>query len=128
MRIFALGPAFLAAAALAFPVPAAAQTPPPCPPNIMSLGKLTRNTQKGTATLRIDVSVPGDLFFGGEETRNFHRTATGPVRFKMLVKATSTSRDKLLKHGHVRVFLDIVFLSTCDGDAIKSRTITLVKK
>jgi hypothetical protein len=95
---------------------------------MLTIGKATRNADNGTAVLPIHITLAGDLFFGGEHTRDVHVATTGTTDLRMKVIATGKSRRQLNRRGHTRVLVDIVFLPTCDGDAIRSPKITLVKK
>ncbi|MFL5870963.1 MAG: choice-of-anchor D domain-containing protein [Solirubrobacterales bacterium] len=117
----------------------ATTSPPPPPSNHFTIEGVTRNTSKGTATVRIDVPGPGNVALGGKgvqpqrsiANRAFGATAkpvagAGPV--DLLIKATGSKKRKLKKAGKVRVQVTITYAPTGGTPASQPLSVKLKRK
>jgi hypothetical protein len=104
------------------------------PINTFTLGALTRDKKKGTATLPVEVPVPGDLALSGKGVKSAAsagaRTSTavsGPGTTTLTIKAKGKARKKLRETGKVTVNALITYTPT-DGDpSTQTRKIPLRK-
>jgi hypothetical protein len=104
---------------------------PPCPSNEFSLGKVTKNKRKGTASLTVVVPGPGQLTLTGKGLKRSEAgaarqraSAAGPV--KLLVRAKGKKGRTLDRTGRVKVQPTVTYTPT-DGDPnTKSMRIKLV--
>ncbi|MFT3866598.1 MAG: Ig-like domain-containing protein [Solirubrobacterales bacterium] len=92
-----------------------------------SVGKVVKNTKKGTARLGVTVSGPGSLVVSGPGIVKVsgHPTSSGEVQ--VLIKAKGKALKTLKKKGKVSVKVTITF--TAEGTkSTKTTTVVLVKK
>jgi hypothetical protein len=103
------------------------------------LGSLTRNTDKGTAFLVVNVPGPGTVSLtgkrvttqrtGGEATASVNVTSSGAVLLP--IKPKGKAKKKLKKTGKAKVTVNVTFAPAGDppGDPkTQSTTVKLVKK
>ena len=112
---------------------------PPPPSNAFSFGKLKLNKRRGTATLIVLVSGPGELALTGKglvkqgttadagNLRAIERTLTAAGKVKLRVKAKGRKRRKLNRTGRVKVAAKVTYTPTFGLPATKTRKIRLRK-
>ncbi len=104
------------------------------PTNTFALGPITRNKNKGTATLEVTVPNPGDLTVGGKGVKSAGgRTAVtskavggGPVQLTIRVKGKK--KRKLNDTGKVKVKPKITYTPTGGAPNTQSRKVKLRKR
>jgi hypothetical protein len=96
------------------PVPPGPQPPPatPKPPNDFTLGKLKRNTDKGTAKLTVEVPGAGELELGGKKVKARSKQVGGAGEATLAVKAVGNAKRKLADLGKVKIKLEVTFTPT----------------
>ena len=103
------------------------------PVNTFSLGALTRNKKKGTATLSFNLPNPGDLSGSGQGAQI---ASTGAVTGKAVpagtatlpVKATGKKKRKLNEKGKVKLNLAVTYTPTGGDPSTQSVKVKLKKK
>jgi hypothetical protein len=108
------------------------------PSNDFSVGKLTRNEKRGTATLSVKVPGPGQISLGGGGVvRQTLTTATVSAAgaFNLMVKAKGKKRKRLIKSGASRLMVTVTYTpdGTATGDLVgepstKPKSLKLLKK
>jgi hypothetical protein len=103
-----------------------------------TIGKVKRNTKKGTATIAVDVPGPGELALTGKQVkrqrpaRAARRTATKPVSaagiVKLKIKAKGKAKKKLNKKGKVKVKTKITYTPTGGTPSSQNKKVKLKKK
>ena len=99
------------------------------PTNAFALGPITRNKDKGTATLEVTVPNPGDLTVGGKGVKSAGggRAVTskavggGPV--KLTIRAKGKKKRKLNDTGKVKVKPKITYTPTGGAPNTQSRKV-----
>ena len=96
------------------PVPPGPQPPPatPKPSNDFTLGKLKRNTDKGTAKLTVEVPGAGELELGGKKVKARSKQVGAAGEATLAVKAAGKAKEKLADLGKVKVKLEVTFTPT----------------
>ena len=116
------------------PVQAVVTLPPPPPPNAFTIGRLERNTHRGTATQAVKVPGPGTLSLHGKgvkaqrlggATASMVVDAAGTL--KLLIRAKGAKRQRLNRTGTVKVGISIIFTPTGGVPNTKSRRVKLIK-
>jgi hypothetical protein len=104
------------------------------PTNTFTLGAITRNKKKGTATLTANVPNPGELTGSGKGVKAF---AAGAVTSKaipapgpamLLIKAKGKKKRKLNETGKVKLNVAITYTPTGGDPATQSVKVKLKKK
>lgn len=98
------------------------------PSGEFSLGKLSRNKRKGTATLVVDVSSSGRIALSGKGVRRTVRRVEVAKKVKLPIAPTSKSVKRLKAKGKAKVRLRIVFTPDGGSATAKPRTVVLIKK
>lgn len=100
------------------------------PTNAFSLGRITRDRRKGSATLEILVSNPGSVTLAGKGLKAKRTTKTvavqGVVRFAIAV--TGKRKKKLNRKGRIAVQVNATFTPTGGDPTAQTLTVTLKKK
>jgi plastocyanin len=98
------------------------------PSGKFSLGKLSLNKKKGTATIVVSVSSPGKLVLSGKGAKKVTKRARAAGKVKLQIKATGKALRQLELKGKAKLQLKIAF--TPDGGAatVKHRTVVLIKQ
>jgi hypothetical protein len=102
------------------------------PSNAFSLGAITRNKKKGTATLTANVPNPGELTGSGKGVKVasaavITKTVT-PGAVKLTIKAKGKKKTTLNETGKVKVNPKITYTPTGGTAATQSRKVKLNKK
>jgi hypothetical protein len=104
------------------------------PDNSFSVGGITRDKKKGTASLTVNVPNTGELALSGNGVRAAGATgALGAIsvsaagEVKLLIKATGKKRRKLNKTGQLEVTPRITFTPTGGDPSTQSRKLKLRK-
>lgn len=87
--------------------------------------KLTRNRKKGTATLTVNLGVPGKLTLSGRKVKPRTRATAGPGRVKLLIKAKGKAAKALRENGKVKVGIGVTYKPAGGLPAITERSVTL---
>jgi hypothetical protein len=104
------------------------------PSNTFTLGQITRNKRKGTATLNLTLPNPGDLTGSGSGA-NVASTSpagisksvgTGPAQ--LLIKAKGKKKRKLNQKGKVKLNVAITYTPTGGDPSSQSVKVKLKKK
>lgn len=93
--------------------PCPSDTPPdsqPPPSNEFTIGKLKRNTKKGTAKLTVVLPGPGEPELAGRKVKARSRQVAGAGKTKLAVKPTGKAKERLADDGRVK--LAITFTPT----------------
>ena len=101
--------------------------------NAFTLGALTRNKKKGTATITANLPNPGDLTASGKGVKvtapevTFSRSVT-PGTVQLVIKAMGKKRRKLNQTGKVKLNLAITYTPTGGSPNTQSVAVKLKKK
>jgi hypothetical protein len=103
------------------------------PDNTFTFGGTTRNKNRGTATLTVNVPNPGDLTGSGMNVKAagaavISKTVTAPGDVKLTIRAKGKKRRKLNDTGQVTVKPAITYTPTGGDPSTQSRTLKLKKK
>ncbi len=104
------------------------------PTNTFSLGRITRNKKRGTATLEATVPNPGDLSIGGKGVKSAEggtavsakAVSGGPV--KVAIRARGKKKRKLNETGKVKLNLAITYTPTGGAPSTDSAKVKLRKR
>ncbi len=104
------------------------------PANTFSLGRITRNKQRGTATLEATVPNPGDLSVGGRGVKSAgggtavtsKAVSGGPV--KVTIRAKGKKKRKLNETGKVKLSVAITYTPAGGGPSTDSTKVKLRKR
>jgi hypothetical protein len=102
------------------------------PTNTFSLGTITRNVRKGTATLTVNVPNPGELTGSGKGVKVASaavtsKTVSAPGAVKLTIRAKGKKKKKLNLTGKVKVRPKIKFTPTGGDSASQSVKVKLKK-
>ena len=109
------------------------------PSNADRLGKVKRNTHKGTATLAVTVPGPGTLALTGKGIKaqrlarnaSASKAVTRAGTAKLLIKAKGRAKRRLNKSGKAEVTTVVTYTPTGDLPGVpnaQTKRITLIKK
>jgi hypothetical protein len=101
------------------------------PSNAFTLGKLTRNKKKGTATLTVLLPAPsaGTLTLSGKGLKTQTLAIAGETEVKLKVALASKKlRKALRKKGKRKVGINVTYAPTGNSAATQSRKAKLIKK
>jgi hypothetical protein len=103
-------------------------TPPTVSPvvNVFSIGNVTKNKRKGTATIPVTVPGPGSLALSGNGIKAGGATATAGSTVKLVVRAKGKKKRKLSDTGKVVVNPTITYSPT--GGTPNSQTLKVKLK
>jgi hypothetical protein len=103
-----------------------------------TIGKVKRNTKKGTATIPVTVPGPGNLSLTGKQVKSqrparaARRSATKPVaaagKVNLKVKAKGKAKKKLNKKGKVKVKVKITYTPTGGTPGSETMKVKLKKR
>ena len=100
--------------------------------NSFSFGKVKRNTERGTATLTVDVPNPGVLTLSGKGVKTADAAPAKSVpaagKVKLLIKAKGKKKRALDETGKVKVGLNITYTPTGGDPTSQSRNLKLRKR
>jgi hypothetical protein len=104
------------------------------PSNAVTLGAITRNKKKGTATLTVNVPNPGELTGSGNGVKA--SSAGGAVISKsvpagaaqLLIKAKGKKKRKLNETGKVKLNVAVTYTPTGGDPSTQSVKVKLLKK
>ena len=108
------------------PEPPPDNTPPPVskPSNAFTIGAITRNKKRGTATIPITVPNEGGLAASGKGLR---ATLSGPPN-RLLIRATGKKKRKLNETGKVKLNVAITYTPTGGDPNTQSVNVRLIKR
>jgi hypothetical protein len=103
------------------------------PSNSFTLGAVTRNKKKGTATLTFNVPNPGELTGSGKGVSaagaaSISKTVTAPGDVQLLIKAKGRKKKKLNQKGKVKVKPTITFTPTGGDPSSQSIKVKLKRE
>jgi len=96
------------------------------PTNTFSLGQITRNKKKGTATLEATVPNPGALTAAGQGVKPSSTTGSGTVKLK--IRANGKKRRKLTEAGKVKLDVAITYTPTSGDPRAQTAKVKLRKR
>ncbi|MDP9188533.1 MAG: hypothetical protein M3O25_04720 [Actinomycetota bacterium] len=97
------------------------------PTNTFKFGKISRNKNKGNATLTVNVPNPGKLSVSGTGVVKGSKTADDPGDFKLTISAKGKKKRALNDSGKVNVTPKISFTPTGGAAGEQSRKLKLRK-
>jgi len=98
------------------------------PTNSFTIGKVTRNASKGTATVAVDVPNPGAVVVSGKGVKRASTPAAAPGTVKVKIAAKGKQRKALGRAGRVKLSAKLTFTPT-DGDPrSRSKKLTLKQR
>jgi hypothetical protein len=103
------------------------------PTNTFTLGVITRNRRKGTATITAKVPNPGKLTASGKGVKGAgaavtSKVVTTPGKVKLRIRAKGRKKRTLLRTGRVKLKVRITYTPTGGDPRIRSRKVTLKKR
>jgi hypothetical protein len=103
------------------------------PVNTFTLGSVTRNKKKGTATLACNLPNPGDLSGSGNgakvsSTRAVTSKSVGAGQAELLIKAKGKKKKKLNQKGKVKLNVAVTYTPTGGSPNTQSVKVKLKKK
>jgi hypothetical protein len=104
------------------------------PSNAFTLGAVTRNKKKGTATLNVNVPNPGDLSGSGNGAKvagaagAVTSKAVGAGNAQLLIKAKGKKKKKLNQKGKVKLNVAVTYTPTGGEPSTQSIKVKLKKK
>jgi hypothetical protein len=103
------------------------------PTNAFTLGPISRNKKKGTATLTVNVPNPGELTGSGKGVQVagaalISKTVTAPGKVKLTIKAKGKKKTTLNETGKVKLKPKITYTPTGGDPSTQSRKLKLKKK
>ncbi len=104
------------------------------PSNVVTLGKITRNQKKGTATLTVNVPNPGELTGSGNGVkassagRAVISKSVGAGQAQLLIKAKGKKKKQLNQKGKVKLNLAVTYTPTGGDPSTQSVKVKLKKK
>ncbi len=103
--------------------------PPPAPPsNDISFGAVTRDKNKGTATLAVSVPGAGELALAGDGLKAATATATGPGEVALSVKAAGKAKRQLRRKGKKTLRPSVTFTPAGGTANTESTSVKLVRR
>jgi hypothetical protein len=98
------------------------------PSNLFTLGGVTRNKRRGTATLKVEVPNPGTLTLAGKGVTGVVKNPSAPGVVALRIAAMGGKRQRLIQNGTVKVGARVTYFPTNGHAAIQSRKLVLVKR
>jgi hypothetical protein len=104
------------------------------PSNSFTLGRITRNKKKGTATITVNVPNPGELTGSGKgvkaasASRAVMSKSVAAGQAKLLIKATGKKKRKLNETGKVKLNVAITYTPTGGSPNTQSVKVKLKKR
>ena len=104
------------------------------PSNAFTVGAITRNKKKGTATITVDVPNPGELTASGNGVqaasadRAVISKSVGAGQAQLLIKAKGKKKRKLNETGKVKLNVKITYTPTGGDPRTQSIKVKLKKK
>ncbi|HEY5052948.1 MAG TPA: hypothetical protein VII45_06015 [Solirubrobacterales bacterium] len=105
------------------PVPLVVSIPPE-----IKIGKLKLNKKKGTGTLFVTVSGPGNLTLSGKGIKKLSRSSHGSEVLKLAVRPVGMVKKSLAESGRAKLSLKLKFVSTGGAVATKAKKVNLIQK
>jgi hypothetical protein len=122
----------IGAVELQLPPPSTPPAPPATPPKAvsLSLGKLTKNVRKGTATLTVSFTEPatGTLSLRGKGVRSRSRSLAGATSAKLVLATTGKAGRALRAHGRRHISFTVTFTPSAGSPVSAARKVTLSKR
>ena len=104
------------------------------PSNAVTLGAITRNKKKGTATLPVNVPNPGELTGSGNGVkassagRAVISKSVGAGQAQLLIKAKGKKKKQLNQEGKVKLSVAVTYTPTGGDTSTQSVKVKLKKK
>jgi hypothetical protein len=89
------------------------------------IGRLTRNTRRGTAVIVVRVPGRGKLVLMGRGIRKVTKRPVRPSKIRLRVTPTRMTRSRLARTGRVKVRATLRFSDPASGSHTRKRTIEL---
>lgn len=97
-------------------------------PNTFRFGKLTRNTRKGTAKLRVKVPIAGKLKLVGKKVRTNIRSAKKAGTVVLSIRPKRKLNKALKKTHKAKVRIKVTFSPTGGPARTRGKTVTLIRR
>jgi hypothetical protein len=103
------------------------------PTNSFTVGGITRNKKKGTATITVNVPNTGELTASGIGAKAagaavISKAITGPSSTQLLIKAKGKKKRKLFETGKAKLNLAVTYTPTGGDPSTQSLKVKLRKK
>ena len=98
------------------------------PSNLFTLGTVTRNKKKGTATVDVNVPNPGQLALSGNGVKSQQASPGAPGEIELLIRATGKKKKKLNRKGKVKINPTITYTPTGGDPSSQSIKVKLKRK
>ena len=98
------------------------------PSNTFTLGAVTRNKKKGTATMTVNVPNAGELTGSGKGATVISKTVSGAGDAQLVIKAKGKKKRKLIQTGSVKVTVNVTFTPASGDPSTQSRKLKLKRK
>jgi hypothetical protein len=100
------------------------------PSNAFTLGKVTKNKKKGTATVAVTIPTPsvGTLTLSGSGLKKQTVAITGQSTVKLKIATKGGTAKSLRKKGKKKVKFEVTYAPTANAAASKARSTTLKRK
>jgi PKD domain len=98
------------------------------PSNEFAIGRLSLDRKKGTGSLLVTVPGPGRLVLFGRGVKKAIKRPKRAGKVKLPIVTKGKTLKGLLKHGHVRVSLEIAFTPNGGTRRVKHKKVALIKK
>jgi hypothetical protein len=103
------------------------------PTSTFTLDAITRNKNKGTATIAVNVPNPGELTVSGRGVKVANAAVTSkqvraPGRVRLLIKAKGRKKRKLNSTGKVKVWPEITYTPIGGSASTQSMKVRLIKR
>jgi hypothetical protein len=103
------------------------------PTSTFTLGAITHNKDKGTATITVNVPNPGELTGSGRGVKVADAAVTrkhvrAPGRVRLVIKAKGRKKRKLNSTGKVTLRPEITYIPTGGGMNTQSMKVRLIKR
>ena len=100
------------------------------PSNEFRITEFTRNTQRGTATLVVEVPNPGVFTLSGKGLKKRHvaKTLAGAVSITFRLVTAGKAKRTLLRKGHSRIGVSLTFAPTGGDPSIQTVAVKLRMK
>ncbi len=98
------------------------------PTNTFTLGAITRNKKKGTATLMANVPNPGELALSGNGVKSAGGAVNAPGAAELMIRAKGKKKRKLNETGKVKLKPKVTYTPTGGDPSTQSIKVKLTKK
>lgn len=98
------------------------------PSNDFTVGELTKNKARGTATLPVTVPGPGEVVLSSAKLKEASAEADAAGSVNLKLKATGNAKKKLKRKGKLKAAAEISFTPTGGTESSQTEKLKLVRK